>query len=224
MVLTEISVTQSDCPHVETSGRFDNTYILIMNTQLSEGRQKMFSIFYSPDKMELDSALSYFSKHKRVGGFSLLSKKNGIATAVYETKATSMFLKLGPAGFRIHPVVVHRGIERWFFISNSPEGPTAEQINDEFTRVVSLKNITQEQFFSEYPSVFYELHALKILGNLSERDITLFKAAAKGGFFNWPRRMSLTGLSKQLGMSKSTLSYHLRMIEKKMANVLAEQL
>lgn len=224
MVLTEIAVRQSDCPHVETSRRFSNTYILIMNTQLSGGRQKMFSIFYSSDTEELDGALSFFSSHRRVGEFTLLSRKNGIATAFYETKATSMFLKLGTAGFRIHPVVVHKGIEKWFFISNSPEGPTAEQVNDRFTKVVSLKNITQEEFILEYPSVFYELHALKLLGNLSEKDIELFKAASDVGFFDWPRHTSLTKLSRKLSMSKSTLSYHVRMIEKKMAGILAEQI
>ncbi len=224
MVLTEIAVTQSDCPHIDTSKRFENTYILIMNTQLVGEKQKMFSIFYSIDRVELDMALTYFSKHRRVGHFNLLSKKNGIATAFYETVATSMFLKLGLNGFRIHPVVVHKGVEKWFFISNSPEGPTAGQINDRFTTVVSLKNITQQQFFLEYPSVFYELHALKIISHLSDMDIMLFKAATEGGFFNWPRKTSLTHLSKELKLPKSTLSYHFRMIEKKMANMLAEQL
>ena len=224
MVLTEIAVTQSDCPHIDVSRKFENTYILIMNTQLIEGRQKMFSIFYSVDRVELDRALTYFSRHRRVNNFSLLSKKNGIATAFYETIATSMFLKLGLNGFRIHPVVVHRGVERWFFISNSTEGPTAIQINDKYTTVVSLKNITQQEFFQEYPSVFYELHSLKIISNLSNMDLMLFRAASEGGFFNWPRKMSLSNLSKELKLPKSTLSYHFRMIEKKMASMLAEQL
>ncbi len=224
MVVTEIAVTQTDCPHIDTSRKFENTYILIMNTQLIEGRQKMFSIFYSLDKVELDKALTYFSRNRRVASFSLLSKKNGIATAFYETRATSMFLRLGITGFRIHPVVVHRGIEKWFFISSGQEGPTASHINDKFTTVVSLKNMTQEQFFLEYPSVFYELHALKIINNLSDVDMMLFKAATDGGFFSWPRKKSLTGLSKDLNLPKSTLSYHVRMIEQKMANMLAEQL
>lgn len=224
MVLTEIAVTQSDCPHIDATRKFENTYILIMNTQLLEERQRMFSIFYSVDRMELDRALTYFSKHRRVDNFSLLSKKNGIATAFYDTVPTSMFRKMGMTGFRIHPVVVHRGIEKWFFISSGPDGPSAGQINDRYTKVVSLKNMTQEQFFQEYPSVFYELHALKIISNLSEMDLMLFRTASEGGFFNWPRKMSLTALSRELKLPKSTLSYHFRMIEKKMAGMLAEQL
>lgn len=224
MVLSEIAVTQSDCPHVETSSRFLNIYILIMNTQFENGRQKMFSIFHSVDKDELDRALTYFSRHRRVEDFSLLSKKNGIATAFYQTRPTSMYLKLGPAGFRIHPVVVHGGVERWFFISNGVDGPTSDEINDRFTHVVSLKNITQERFFQEYPSVFFELNALKVISHLSDMDLMLFKSASEGGFFNWPRSTSLTALSEELSLPKSTLSYHFRMIEKKMANMLSEQL
>lgn len=224
MVVTEIAVMQSDCPHIDATRKFGNTYILIMNTQLVEGRQKMFSIFYSKEMDELDAALTYFSKHRRVAGFTLLSKKNGIATAFYETIATSMYRRLGQSGFRIHPVVVHNGIEKWFFISSTPEGPSAEQINDRFTKVVSLKNITQEQFFQEYPAVFYELNAMKVLSTLSSKDLMLFRAASESGFFNWPRKKSLTKMSAELKLPKSTLSYHFRMIEKKMASMLAEQL
>lgn len=224
MVLSEIAVTQSDCPHVETSSRFLNLHILIMNTQFVDRRQRMFSIFHSIDKDELDRALTYFSRHRRVENFSLLSKKNGIATAFYETRPTSMFLRLGTAGFRIHPVVVHGGVERWFFISNGPDGPTSEEINDKFTHVVSLKNITQERFFQEYPSVFFELNALKVISHLSDMDLMLFKSATECGFFNWPRSTSLTALSEELSLPKSTLSYHFRMIEKKMASMLSEQL
>lgn len=203
---------------------FTSLYILIMNTQLSAGTQNMFSIFYSGDREELEQALSYFSCHKLVRDFNLLSKKKNVATAFYQVIPTSMFKKMIPQGFRIHPVVVHQGIEKWFFITNSMDSLTAEQIDDKYTKVKSLKHINQREFLKVYPHIFTELHCTEVLNEMSKKDLDILKIAVSEGYFQWPRYTNLTDLSKQLKMSKSTLSYHFRTIERKLAGAFSDSL
>ncbi len=51
---------------------------------------------------------------------------------------------------------------------------------------------------------------------LTERQNVLFHAAMRDGYFDVPRRTSLTDLAERLGLSKSTLSKTLAVVEKKL--------
>jgi predicted DNA binding protein len=218
-IISEITVKQNDCPHIETSQIFKKLYILIMHTSFDGSRQTMFSFFYSPSEEKLDEALRYFSSRPQIKNFTVISKQGAMANLFYTSDATSMYNKLGNIGFRIHPVVVHNGVEKWFYISNgSPL--KAEAINDENTTVLSIQSISQKKFISDYPSIFYQLNLMNIINRLSETESTILLTAMDNGYFEWPRRINMSELSKKLQIPKSTLSYHFRSIERKTFNVL----
>lgn len=179
----------------------------------------MFSFFYSPSEKILEEALRYFAARPQVKNLTIISKQGGMANLFYTSDATSLYNKLGNVGFRIHPVVVHGGVEKWFYISNrDPIKP--ETINDENTTVLSMQNVSQKKFFSDYPSIFFQLNILNIVNRLNETENKILFNAIDHGYFDWPRRISMSELSKKLQIPKSTLSYHFRSIERKTFKVL----
>ena len=53
---------------------------------------------------------------------------------------------------------------------------------------------------------------------LTKRQLEIFEAAVKSGYYDVPRRISLTKLAAKLGIAKSTLSASLQRIESKVMN------
>ncbi len=221
MALWELEITQTDCSNVDATRNLENTYILIMNTETSDKHQNMFSIVFSSEIDELNAALQALSAHKRVSNFNLISKKGNIAMVFYSMTQTSMFRKTARLGFRIHPILVHMGKERWFYINSGTRPLGEEDVSDEFTKIISMRSIGQEEFFQQYPAVFSRLNVAHMMTMLTGEEVKLLKTINELGFFDWPRGSSLTQLSRKMKISKSTLSYHVRSTEKKLAGILS---
>ncbi len=221
MALWELEITQTDCPNVDATKNLENTCILIMNTEASGKHQNMFSIVYSSEIDELNAVLQTLSSHKRVSDFNLISKKGNIAMVFYRMVKTSMFCKTAKLGFRIHPILVHMGKEKWFYINSSPKPLGEYDVNDEFTTILAMNSIAQEEFFHQYPTVFSRLNVAHMMNMLSGEEVKLLNTINEMGFFDWPRGASLTQVSRKMKMSKSTLSYHVRSAEKKLAGILS---
>lgn len=130
MRLYQMDVTQTDCPHVKTSSKFPSIYIIIMNTQFRANYQNMFTIFYSYDPVELEKGIDYFTTRERVQDFELISKRDNIISTYYKYTTTSLFKTIREVGFRLHPMIVHKGIERWYFISEEDREVTEDSINE----------------------------------------------------------------------------------------------
>ena len=224
MELWELNITQNDCPNVETTESHKNTCILIMNTEVVGNYQDIFSIIYSTETDELNSALQFLSAHRRISNFNLISKRKNIAMAFYRMVQTSMFRKTAKLGFRIHPILVGMGKEKWFYINSGEEPLTEEDVNDEFTTIISMDSIAQEEFFLQYPATFNRLNTAHMMTMLSGDEVRLINTINELGFFDWPRGASLTQLSRKMKMSKSTLSYHVRGVEKKIADMLTQDI
>lgn len=184
--------------------------------------QRLFSVFFCPTKKELHSALNFFQRDSRVKDFQLLSSDSGVAMALYMIPKTAMFKKTSITGLRLHPVIVKGGREKWYVISGQTKEELRKILRDKHTTILSMKRKKPLEIFqSFYSQVKYLMPALSISHKLSQREIELLQAAQKMGFFSWPRRTSLTELSKDLHMPKSTLSYHFRSVEKKMVEALS---
>ncbi len=220
MRLYQMDVTQTDCPHVKTSSKFPSIYIIIMNTQFRANYQNMFTIFYSYDPVELEKGIDYFTTRERVQDFELISKRDNIISTYYKYTTTSLFKTIREVGFRLHPMIVHKGIERWYFISEEDREVTEDSINDDNTVVVSLSKMDTKDFLERYLTGLYSLSFIDVLSDMEESDRQILKNALVSGYFDWPRKIGLTELGKNLRMPKSTLSYHVRKIERKIAEIL----
>ena len=221
MSLWEVEVTQTDCPHVSTTQKYPSARIIIMGTEVSGRYERLFSVFSCPNPRDLNGVLDYFQRDRRVKDFSLLSKRSGVAIALYLMSKTSMFKKTSTIGLRVHPVVVRSGREKWFIVTGRSRENIREFVEDGYTKVISVKRRGSPEIFrSFYTAVRYLMPVLSILDSLSDRDIELIRVAYKRGFFDWPRLTNLTKLSDELQLPKSTLSYRFRAVEKKMAESL----
>ncbi len=67
------------------------------------------------------------------------------------------------------------------------------------------------------------VHQKGVLGNLSRRQREVLLAAKRGGYYDYPRRVSTESLAQEMGIKKSTLIEHLRRAENRLIQeVLAE--
>ncbi len=215
--IVDIKISQMDCPHSNISKKFDSLNILILNTSITPQRyQKIFSIFYSTNNGTIIDAFNEFVRFPTIKDVEIISKKDNIISAIYTMPQTSAFHNVSKRGFRLHPIKVSRGIENWFFVYYNDEDviENLDFINDKNTKLLDGNKISTSQFFEKYLSLFSEMYLLKIFSNLNRIDRDIFFNAINLGFFDWPRKVNLSELSVSSKLSKSTLSYHFRKIEK----------
>lgn len=223
MAIWKIEITQTDCPMVDTTKMFSNTFILMVNTQIIDEKfQYLFSLVSSPTAKELGDAIKFLSFHPKVYHFTLLSKFRNVAIASYRMTQTSMYRKTESLGFRLHPILVMNGNERWFFVNDAGREISESLINDKFTKVLKIERLSQERFSLEYPWIFYKFYMTALLKGFSEKDVKFLKLASEQGFFDWPRATTLTELSNKMELPKSTLSYRVRKLQKNVAKLLSQ--
>ncbi len=222
MKLIEITLTQNDCPHIELTKEFSDITIYVFNTVSVNQYEKLFSIFYSINKETLDKALNKFSNNKKVRNFQIISKKNNLAALTYFIIKTAAYKKIETVGFRLHPLTIHNGIEKWFFLDESSNEISYKELlskfNDENTSIVSILELTTKNFLDEFLKniSFINFNKLDIL---DDEDKELLSMLIKAGYFEWPRKVSLTYLSKNLNIPKSTISYRIRKLEKSIIRI-----
>ncbi len=222
MKLIEVILTQKDCPHIDITKEYDDISIFIFNTVSVNGYEKLFSIFYSNNKDTLDMALNKFNSNKKVENFHIISKKNNLAALTYYILKTSAYKKIESVGFRVHPITIHGGIEKWFFLDESsnevPYKELMSKFNDENTSVVSILELTTKNFLDEFLKNVSIINVDRF-DILDSEDKELLSMLINAGYFEWPRKMSLTYLSKNLKIPKSTISYRIRKLEKAIAEM-----
>lgn len=107
---------------------------------------------------------------------------------------------------------VHDGIEERQAILLSKE--SVELLKDRLSYIGKVLSFSYDRAYIRYPLIedirpFYTTNQLAML-------ITAYRS----GYFEWPRRVSLTELARELGKSKVAVSKELRYIEKKTFDVL----
>ncbi|MEM3852636.1 MAG: helix-turn-helix domain-containing protein [Methanomassiliicoccales archaeon] len=221
----ELKITQKDCPMIDTTKAFPSVFILMMNTEiLNNSCQYLFSIIGSNERTSLAQAVKFLASHERVTEFNLISKSKNLAIANYTMKQTSMYSKASKIGFRLHPVLVARGTERWFFVTDSGKDIAKEYVEDEWTTLLEMRKMTQDEFSREYSSIFFKFYVSNMLRGFDPEDAKLMKDAIKEGFFDWPRGQSLTELSRKMNVPKSSMSYRIRRIVKRVTSAVYHDL
>ncbi|MGC8558774.1 MAG: helix-turn-helix domain-containing protein [Thermoplasmata archaeon] len=222
MKLIEIILTQNDCPHIELTNEFSDITIYVFNTVSVNQYEKLFSIFYSINKETLDKALNKFRNNKKVRNFQIISKKNNLAALTYFIIKTAAYKKIETVGFRLHPLTIHNGIEKWFFLDESSNEISYKELlsefNDENTSIVSILELTTKNFLDEFLKNISIINFNK-LDILDDEDKELLSMLIKAGYFEWPRKVSLTYLSKDWKIPKSTISYRIRKLEKSIIRI-----
>ena len=63
-----------------------------------------------------------------------------------------------------------------------------------------------------------------IMPNLTGKQKKVIMLAVKKGYFDFPRKINLDGLAKELKLSKQTVQQHIRIAEKKLVPFLTENI
>jgi len=137
------SIEQNDCPHTMLTSKHKGLTIFIMNAYKTGSMQQTFSLFYSPSRNIISSSLTDLGTYPGMTDIVIMGKKNNLVSLAYSFPRTSAYKTVSSLGFRIHPVIVKDGIEKWFFISSSDEvtNMIKEKISDEKTRLISIEKL-----------------------------------------------------------------------------------
>lgn len=213
-----VTIGQDDCPHTYITSKIPDLMIFIMNTSDDTGGyQKTFSIFISKNEEELSEALSMLKKYPNVRDISILGVKGTTMSLTYSFPRTSAYKSIRKIGFRLHPVVIRGGQEKWFFVSGEDNvlTETKHRLNDTVTKLISLKRLTTHDFINSYSKLFNEIWKIRIDSQTGGKGSQIIAEALRAGYYDWPRQSSLSNLSKSINMPRSTLTYRLRKVEKK---------
>lgn len=213
-----ITIGQDDCPHTLITERIPDLIIFVMNTNdEANGYQKTFSIFISKDENDLKEALNQLKEYPDIKDINILGKKENLMSLTYSFPRTSAYKNVKKIGFRLHPVVIKGGLERWFFVSETPDllNEGKQRLNDHLTRVMSLRRLTTNEFINSYSKLFNGIWKMRIDSQTGGTGSEIISEALKAGYYDWPRQSSLTELSKSINVPRTTLTYKIRKLEKK---------
>lgn len=212
-----VSITQHDCPHSYVTSKIPGLTIFIMNT-IDAGKkyQKTLSIFYSKQESDLKTTVNLLKEYSGLRNLEVLGMSSNTMSLIYSFPKTSAFRWVSEVGFRMHPIVVKGGEEKWFFVSDLPQSvkQIEKDLSDNNTNILRAKKLTTNNFINEYSSLFSDVWRIR-LESLAGNDVmTLLTQALDFGFYDWPRKASLSKLSKSVNVPRSTITYRLRKIEK----------
>ncbi|HLH86069.1 MAG TPA: helix-turn-helix domain-containing protein [Thermoplasmataceae archaeon] len=214
-----LSINQHDCPHTYLTDLFPSLRIFIMNTEAEGNYQTTFSVFFSRDSDSLNEAFNELKKYGGIRNIEVIGKKDNLMSLIYSFPKTSAFRHINSVGFRMHPIFVKNGEERWFFVtSKSSLKLESDDINDSRTSIRVIKKLTTDEFVTEYSKIFTYLWKIKFFKELDSPGPKLLTEALNTGYYDWPRKVSLTQLSKAVNIPRATLTYRLRKLEKTIFN------
>ena len=212
----KVSIGQDDCPHTFVTMEHPGVRVFIMNTQQEGNMQRTFSVLYSKKEGELSAAIKSLESYRGMTCLNVMGIQGSLASLTYKFPQTSAFAAVNQLGFRMHPVIVKGGVEKWFFVSSKDDVQSAvkQKLNEDRTKLISMKRLSTDEFMKEYSRILTEFWSINVLHGSGETDGSLLEEAMQAGYFEWPRKLSLSELSGKLNIPRTTLTYRLRKVER----------
>ncbi len=216
--ILELSISQTDCPHPVLTSRMRGLSILVMNTvRVSKNVQMNFSIFRAPNQKGTKEAINMLSKFPELEIHEVVGIKKQLFSAIYSFPTTSALYRLSEFGFRLYPLFAKDGLEKWFYhLTEENITPLLSSINDETTKLVEWRKLSISEFYETYTHLFLDMWRIHQVEDLPASNRQILEKAVLEGYYDWPRKISLSGLSDDLMLPKATLSYRLRKAEKEL--------
>ncbi len=215
--LTQIS--QHDCPHIHLTAEFPKLKIFIMHTEEIGNTERVFTIFYSCNSQTVTEALTMLKEYHGVKDISIIGKSENSASLLYSFPKTQMYKEIEKMGSRLHPIVARGGTETWFFVSgNNSASFGAPGTRFSKTEILNAKKLSTDEFITSYTRVLFELWKIRTDSILDSDTSDIMEKAVHSGYYEWPRKISVSQLSKVIKIPKSTFTYKLRHAEKNILN------
>uniref|UniRef100_A0A7C3SMH2 HTH bat-type domain-containing protein n=1 Tax=Thermofilum pendens TaxID=2269 RepID=A0A7C3SMH2_THEPE len=161
------------------------------------------------------------SRRDEVLEYRLIEKRSSSCTLLL-TKNMCEFYEYTVAVERhtFFPYMIRKGV-RSFYLMTAENPEELRRSLSRYGAVLSLEKMPLENTLEE---VGRSILLSSLEGLLTPLQRRVLSEALRRGFFEWPRRVSLEELSRELGVSKVTLSEHLRRGERKLLRYLLDGL
>ncbi|MEM0158800.1 MAG: helix-turn-helix domain-containing protein [Thermoplasmataceae archaeon] len=213
MYITRLEV-ESHCGLAKTSSLIDKPLIIPYAYPLSPDRNYVFCF---TEKNALNPVhsdfLSDFVSYKIVN--------SGNYTVIDGVKKSHRIISSisSQGGVPLFPIIISSGTENIGFLTYSTEDH--ERIIDTISsRNVIISHVTERISIDEVVQEIKGNIVSSFPVNLSKTEEEIILKAFTAGFYSWPRKCSLEKLSLSFGLSKPTVSYHLRNGERKLIEFL----
>ncbi len=167
--------------------------------------QSLQNVVMRIKSVEWMKILEYIAKNSTVVGVYIWEKSEDQVTLAVKC-VSSLFAKtiLQAECILKYPVIVQNGQGTWQLIAPRTKMDHLLESFDEIGIIYSISSIEG-----------YDMPVSR--AGLTKHQQNVFDAALTQGYFDTPRRITLTGLAKKLKLSKSTLSTILRRISRHLA-------
>lgn len=159
-----------------------------------------------------------FIKDLKKNTLKLEQKGNLILTLEKKPKWMAAYMPLWDKRIIQSKPVIQKtdGTEHWEMAcwDKEPLMQILERLPKEFE--IKLKSITKTKLD--------EIFLPHIMPKLSDKQKQVIELAVKKGYFDFPRKINLDGLAKELKISKQTVQQHIRIAEKKLVPFLTENI
>jgi len=170
-----------------------------------------------PDKKVYEAALEELRKHPEVIDYQILSKKNYSLTVAITKNLCEFYRYTLDSGRLTFFPYVHLSGRRRFFILSAEDASRVRTNLSKHGQILSFEKVPLSVALRETEELIVKMSFSEVLSPLQK---SVLLEALKLGYYDWPRKITLTELADRLGISKATLSEHLRRAHQKLLTLL----
>lgn len=229
MLDVTMEMEQYDCPFIDTTVDHEVTFST-MHWQLDAGAEELETrlVVSGADRGSLDNGLGALREHRHMNDYQLFTRQGDTAlirTVIEQTDAMETIHDHG--GYITGPFHISDGAELWQV--GFDDGAVADETlyaldrNNDF-EVTERRDLELDQLFDVMTNADAATSMLDACRSLSAVEEETIRTAADAGYFDNPRKATLSTLADEFDVSTTAVSKNMRRGEKKVLRSLVEAL
>ncbi len=229
MISLTMDVVQYDCPYIEASENYDVRLSgMHWEFDTAAGDFESRVMVSADDGTELDHALTMLRGHETVDEYRLLARRGDealVRNMVEETDAMQAIR--AHDGYLTGPFEAYEGSERWHV--GFDRGEYADEALSDLDRHNDFTVESRDALsFADYFDVVNNVHAAKAvldaMRGLTDTERETVLRAMQTGYFEAPRKATVTDLAQEFDVSTTGMSKNIRRSERKLIGAIVDSL
>lgn len=220
MHILQLKMDQPDCPVINACRDSEVIYFSPF-WSLTEKTLSARTYAAGKDSEVLQNSLEELEHQPNIFNLEVLSRSSGkvlLKLKMGETSARNIIIKNG--GYIIGPFIVSKGLEIWqiaFDDKSSMEQAIYEldKSPNEF-KIMKQMSVRLDTFSKIIAHIEQLTTFINALENLATDEKMLLHSAIRLGFYEDPRKITLSQLAKEYGFTAAGMSKKIRKVEKKL--------
>ncbi|MCX8184538.1 MAG: helix-turn-helix domain-containing protein [Sulfolobales archaeon] len=211
-------IVQYDCPVVWLTEHVKDSNIMVVGANVAEirkGYEKIYVVVLGDD-ITISRVLEKLNTIKRVKKYEVLQKKRKyVKIGMLISKTNTMEAAVDYDATPLTTWIAFNGFERWTLGFH-----TVRQLR-EFIKTVSEHDYIEKYRITELPEYILSLDYFNLfsllngsLDRITSKQAKLLETAMKLGYYEWPRKINVSLLARELGTSRVAIAKILRKAEK----------